>query len=270
MFVLPVFVAFALSLTNWNGLNFTPEKFHFVGLDNYIRMLSDKDLKNALSVTIKITLIVTSIANIGGLCIALMLSKTGKLTSFVRAVFFIPYVMSTVAISFIWLAIMSYNGLFNNILEMIGMKKISLFATGKSALLCICIVEIWRVLGFYMVLYIAALQGVPVELEESCLLDGGNRWDTFWKVKLPLIAPQIVTGIMMSVTTEMRLYDLVHILTGGGPGSSTKTMAYSIITQGFTNWRMGYAGAIAVILSIVIITLSIILRKVQSNVEVEM
>lgn len=270
LFALPVLIAFALSLTNWNGLSFTSGKFQFIGLENYQRILSDRDLISSLVVTLKITLIVSISVNIGGLCVALILSNTGKLTSVVRSVFFIPYVMSTVAISFIWMAILSYNGLLNNLLEIFGWDKQSLFSKGSSALMCICLIEIWRTLGFYMVLYIAALQGVPTELQEACLLDGGGKSALFWHVRLPLIAPQLITGVLMSITTEMRLYDLVLILTNGGPGVATRTIAYSIVVQGFTNWRMGYAGAIAVVLSLIIVIVSACLRKAQKAVEVDL
>lgn len=270
LFALPVLIAFALSLTNWNGLSFSSGKFQFTAFENYERMLTDKDLISSLAVTLKITVIVALTVNIGGLAIALMLKNPGRLTSTVRSIFFIPYVMSTVAIAFIWMAILSYNGLLNSLLESLGLAKLSLFANGKTALACVCVIEIWRTLGFFMVLYIAALQGVPTELQEACLLDGGGKWALFRHVQLPLIAPQLITGFLMSITMEMRLYDLVYILTDGGPGVATRTIAYSIVVQGFTNWRMGYAGAIAVALSLIIVVISTVLRKAQKAVEVEL
>ena len=270
LFMLPVLIAFGLSLTNWNGLSFAPDKFRFVGVDNYQRMLTDKDLISSVLVTLKITVVVSLTVNIGGLAIALMLKNSNRITNTVRSIFFIPYVMSTVAIAFIWMAILSYNGLLNNLLETLGKEKLSLFASGKTALACVCVIEIWRTLGFFMVLYIAALQSVPTELQESCLLDGGGKWKLFWHVQLPLIAPQLITGFLMSITMEMRLYDLVYILTDGGPGVSTRTIAYSIVTQGFTSWRMGYAGAIAVMLSLMIVIISTALRTAQKKVEVEL
>lgn len=270
LFALPVLIAFGLSLTNWNGLSFDSDKFRYVALENYQRMLTDKDLMSSVLVTLKITLVVALTVNIGGLAIALMLKNSNRLSNTVRSIFFIPYVMSTVAIAFIWMAILSYNGLLNNLLESMQKSKLSLFADGKTALACVCMIEIWRTLGFFMVLYIAALQGVPTELQEACLLDGGGKWSLFWRVQLPLIAPQLITGFLMSITMEMRLYDLVYILTDGGPGVSTRTIAYSIVTQGFTNWRMGYAGAIAVILSLMIVVISTLLRSVQKKVEVDL
>lgn len=269
LFALPVIIAFVSSTTNWNGLSISPKNLQFIGIQNFTRMLSDGDLLNSIKVTFLITFIVAIVVNIGGLCIALMLDRTGKMTSVMRSFFFIPYVMSSVSIAFIWMAILSYNGLLNNLLDILQLDKLNLFQNSQSAIGCICVVEIWRTLGFYMVLYIAALQGVPHELVEACMLDGGGKWATFWHVKFPLILPQLLTGVMMSITTEMRLYDLVYILTNGGPGTSTRTVAYSIVTQGFSNWRMGYAGAIAVVLSIIIIIMTAISRKLQNAAEVD-
>lgn len=270
LFALPVLIAFSLSVTNWNGLSFSPDKLQFLGMENYKRMLTDKDLVSSVWVTLKITLVVSLTANIGGLAIALMLKNSNRLSNAVRSIFFIPYVMSTVAIAFIWMAILSYNGLLNNLLTSLGLDKLSLFSNGKSALACVCVIEIWRTIGFYMVLYIAALQGVPSSLQEACLLDGGGKWALFWRVQLPLIAPQMITGFLMSFTMEMRLYDLVYILTDGGPGVATRTIAYSIVVQGFTNWRMGYACAIAVGLSLIVVVISTVLRRMQKAVEVEL
>lgn len=270
LFAVPLVLAYVSSLTNWNGLTLNFDKLKFIGIDNFSRMLKDRDVLSSIKVSLLIMVIVTLFSNGGGLYLANILSKNGRGTNAIRSVFFIPYVLSSVSIAFIWMAILSYNGLLNNILTKLNFEKLSLFQNTGSSLLCIIIVEIWRTIGFYMVLYIAALKGVPTELVEAATLDGTSERQLFWKVKFPLIFPQFITGILMSITTELRLYDMVLILTGGGPGSSTRTIAYTVVEEGFNNWRMGYAGAIACFLSVLIIIISFIFRTIQRKTEVDL
>jgi len=269
LFVLPMLIALLASTTNWSGLAINLEKLRFVGLQNFSRMLKDRALLESVRTTFIITFVVGVISNVGGLFLAVILTKKIRLNNTIRCIFFIPYILSSVSIAFIWMAILSYNGLLNSLLEILGFAKLNIFQSATASTVAICIVEIWRTMGFYMVLYIAALQSVPQDLSEAAYIDGANGWQTFRMIKLPMIAQQLVIGFIMSLTTELRLYDLVKILTNGGPGTSTRTIAYTIVTQGFNNQRMGYAGAIAFALSAIIILLTVISRVIQNKLEVK-
>lgn len=265
LMIIPILGAFAISLTNWNGIS---PSFRFTGLKNYVDMLSDTRLHNAIGVTLRITITVCLSVNILGLFIACLLSETKRMTSFMRSVFFMPYVISTVAISFIWLSILSYTGAFNSILKLIGLGNYAdnYIGTKDAAIQSICIIEIWRTMGFHMVLYLTAIQTVPEELYEAATIDGANGWQKFWYVTLPTIVPGITISVIMSVMVEMKQYDIVKVITNGGPGYSTETITYNIVTQAFGNNMLGYSSSIAVFLFAVIAVISVMQLKLASKV----
>ncbi|MEG2652701.1 MAG: sugar ABC transporter permease [Ruthenibacterium sp.] len=269
LMILPILGAFALSFTSWNGIQLSQMKF--VGLSNFIKLFSDKRLGNAICVTLVITFATAVIVNIGGLLLAILLNKAGKLTNLFRSIFFLPYVLSTVAVSFIWMAILSYTGVLNSALNLIGLGAFAgdFIGNAANAIKSICVVEIWRTIGFYMVIYLAALQTVPQELNEACLIDGGGKWHIFRYVTLPHIVPSIAICLMMSIVTEMRQFDIVKVLTNGGPGYATETISYNIIVQAFGNNALGYSSAIAVMLFLVLAIIGVaqqfITRKVQGD-----
>lgn len=267
LMIIPIIGAFGLSFTDWNGIS---ADYDFVGIQNYLSMLSDTRLGNAVAVTLKITVTVVLVVNILGLFIAILLSQAGKLTNIFRSVFFLPYVLSTVAISFIWLAILSYTGVLNSLLEIIGLGDLinDYIGNAPNAIKSICIIEIWRTLGFHMVLYLASIQTVPRDLYEACIVDGGNKWQQFRYVTLPMIVPGITISVIMSIMTEMKQYDIVKVITNGGPGYSTETITYNIVTQAFGNNMLGYSSAIAVFLFVIIAAISVLQIQLSKKLEV--
>ncbi len=267
LMIIPIIGAFGLSFTDWNGIS---ADYDFVGIQNYLSMLSDARLGNAVAVTLKITVTVVLVVNILGLFIAILLSQAGKLTNIFRSVFFLPYVLSTVAISFIWLAILSYTGVLNSLLEIVGLGNLinDYIGNAPNAIKSICIIEIWRTLGFHMVLYLASIQTVPRDLYEACIVDGGNKWQQFRYVTLPMIVPGITISVIMSIMTEMKQYDIVKVITNGGPGYSTETITYNIVTQAFGNNMLGYSSAIAVFLFVIIAAISVLQIQLSKKLEV--
>lgn len=267
LMIIPIIGAFGLSFTDWNGIS---ADYDFVGIQNYLSMLSDDRLRNAVTVTLKITVTVVLVVNILGLFIAILLSQAGKLTNIFRSVFFLPYVLSTVAISFIWLAILSYTGVLNSLLEIVGLGNLinDYIGNAPNAIKSICIIEIWRTLGFHMVLYLASIQTVPRDLYEACIVDGGNKWQQFRYVTLPMIVPGITISVIMSIMTEMKQYDIVKVITNGGPGYSTETITYNIVTQAFGNNMLGYSSAIAVFLFVIIAAISVLQIQLSKKLEV--
>lgn len=264
LMIVPIIGAFYLSLTNWNGIS---SSFHMIGFKNYISMLTDTRLHNALGVTFKITATVCITVNVLGLFIACLLNKAGKLINALRSIFFMPYVISTVAISFIWLSILSYTGVLNGVLQFIGLDYLvaDFIGNAKNAIRSICIIEIWRILGFHMVIYLASIQTVPEELYEACTVDGGSRWQKFRFITLPMIIPGITISVVMSIMTEMKQYDIVRVITNGGPGYSTETVTYNIVTQAFGNNMLGYSSAIAVFLFLMIALITVIQLRITNR-----
>lgn len=264
LLIIPILVAFYLSVTDWNGIT---KSYHLVGLKNYLDMLGDTRLRGALGNTLVITFVVCIVVNIAGLLIAMLLNRGGKLIHVFRSVFFLPYVLSTVAIAFVWMSILSYTGILNSLLGMFGMENMVRDYIGNpaNAIKSICVVEIWRTLGFYMVIYLAYLQTVPSDLYEACMIDGGNSVQKFFYVTLPMIRPGITICLIMSIMTELRQYDIVKVITNGGPGYSTETITYNIVTQAFGSNKLGYSSAIAVVLFVLCAVLAVIQLKVSNR-----
>ena len=265
--MLPILVMIFSSFTNWDG--FAQNEWSFTGTKNYIDLFKDDRFIHSISVTIQIMITVTVIANIGGLLLALFLNKNNKFNIFLRVIFFSPYILSTVAVAYIWLALLSYTGAVNSILSQIGLVQFQndFIGNGKSAIISICIIEIWRTIGFYMVIYLASLKTVSTELYEACKIDGSNNWQTFRYITLPHIVPGITVCILMSIILEMKLYDLVKIITDGGPGYSTETIAYYTLTQAFNTNRIGYSSAAATLLTLIIAILALFQSKIISYLE---
>ena len=261
-------MAFYFSMFKWNGFN----EMEFIGIKNYMDVFRDARLGNAVQNTLIIAVVVILIVNALGLGLAMLVNKATKKSNFFRTIFFIPFVLSTVAISFVWKSILSYNGVFNGLLESLGQSELIGNWLGEKgpAIVCIIIVEIWRTLGYHMMLYLAALQTVPGELYEACTVDGGNRWNKFTNVTLPLIVPGMSVSILMSIINELRMYDVVKIMTDGGPGYDTETIVYNIVSQGFSNSMVGYSSAISVVLFVAIGAISIFVVTAMSKKEVEM
>ncbi len=266
LLVIPILIAFGLSFLKWDGIG----TMQFIGINNYKQLFSDPRLGGAVENTIIIAVVVVLCVNVLGLLLAMLLNKTGARTSFFRMIFFIPFVLSSVAISFVWKSILSYSGVLNSILEAVGLSALvgNFLGSRSAALICICVVEIWRTLGFHMVIYLASLQTVPQELYEACTVDGGNAWDKFRSITLPMIVPGATVSLLMSIINELRVYDIVKVMTDGGPGYDTETIVYNIVSNGFSRNLMGYSSAIAVVLFLVIGGISVFINSRSSRLEV--
>lgn len=268
LLIIPIFMAFYFSLNKWNGFN----AMEFLGLENYLNVFRDARLGNAVKNTAIISVVVVVLVNILGLFLAMLVNTASVKSNVFRIIFFVPFVLSTVAISFVWKSILSYNGVLNGILAALGLSNLigNWLGSRGSAIVCIIIVEIWRTLGYHMMLYLAALQTVPHELYEACTVDGGNRWKKFRNVTLPLIIPGMSVSFLMSIINELRMYDVVKVMTDGGPGYDTETVVYNIVSQGFSNNMVGYSSAISVVLFLTIGAISIFIVSAMNKKEVEM
>ncbi|MDD3361714.1 MAG: sugar ABC transporter permease [Hespellia sp.] len=268
LLVIPIMMAFYFSLNKWNGFN----AMQFIGIENYINVFRDARLGNAVINTLIISVVVIIFVNVLGLFLAMLVNTASVKSNIFRTIFFIPFVLSTVAISFVWKSILSYNGVLNGMLTTFGQEGLigNWLGSHGSAIVCIIIVEIWRTLGYHMMLYLAALQTVPHELYEACTVDGGNRWNKFRHVTLPLIVPGMTVSFLMSIINELRMYDVVKIMTDGGPGYDTETIVYNIVSQGFSNSMVGYSSAISVVLFLAIGAISVFIVTKMNQKEVEM
>jgi ABC-type sugar transport system permease subunit len=260
--LVPILLCIYYSFFNWNGID---PSYQFVGLKNFIEGVQDKQFLHALAVTLFITIVTTVCVNGFGIFFAILLNKKGKMTNFYRSVFFFPLLMSSVAVGFIWKSILSYNGLFNNLLEHFGNERIEFLGNPTYAVLTITFLAIWQSTGFVIVIYLAGLQTIPGELFDAANIDGASKWQQFRNVTFPLLAPAFTTSIVFNFTGMMREYDRVAVLTSGGPAGSTETIAYQVVRVGFSANRLSYASSLAVYMLIVVgviaVSLTIYLRK---------
>ena len=262
--IVPVIMSAWKSLTNENPLL---AQARFVGVDNYTAMLHDEALGTSLGFTLVSAVLVTVAANVAGIGFAVMLNKTSLSFRVMRTVAFLPQVLSGVIVGFVWRYILAQDGILNELLVGAGIvdKPITWLGSPFLARFSICLVATWVLSGFTTVVHLAALQSIPVELYQAGIMDGTGRWQRFWRITLPLLAPGTTISVTISLITMLRLYDIIAALTSGGPADSTQSTALYIIKLAFTNDRFGYASAVAMLLLVLsaVIALSVtgVLRR---------
>ena len=268
--LVPVICAIALSFFEWNGGDIS--RLRFVGLENYatifnVKKIAEKglgyffsrvDLGIALKNTVTYTLITVPLTIVCALALAMLLNKIRGAVVF-RAVFFFPYVASMVAICVCWSFMLMKDGPVNQIIMALGgtFNK-SWTADSTMAIWSIILVSVWRNMGYYMVIYLAALQGVPRELTEAATVDGANKWQQFTHVTLPQLRPTTFFVSIMMIISCFKIYDVVAIMTDGGPGRSTKMLVTYIYDEAFVKVRYGQASAISMILLIIVLVVTLI------------
>jgi len=268
--LVPVLCAIALSLFEWNGGDIS--KLKFVGLDNYATIFATKkvaekgigyffsraDLGIALKNTVFYTVVTVPLTIVCALALAMVLNKI-KGAVFFRSVFFFPYVSSMVAICVCWSFMLMKDGPINQIIMMLGIDfNKSWTADGTMAIWSIILVSVWRNMGYYMVLYLAALQGIPKELMEAATVDGASKWKQFLHVTLPQLKPTTFFVSVMMIISCFKIYDVVAIMTDGGPGRSTKMLVTYIYDEAFVKVRYGQASAISMVLLVIVLAVTII------------
>ncbi|WP_309119894.1 sugar ABC transporter permease [Paenibacillus sp.] len=252
--MIPIGMCVYYSVHNWDGLS---PAFSFIGFDNYIDALTDRDYHRSLRVTLFITAVGTLAVNAVGMLIAVLLNKPGRLTNFYRSVFFFPLLLSAVVVGFLWKAILNYNGILNAVLGRWGIEPIEAFGTPQTAITTITLLIIWQSVGGVIVLYLAGLQGIPKDLYEAAKIDGANAVQAFRSVTFPMLAPSVTMCMIFMFTTLAREYDRIAVLTNGGPGGATETAAFTVVRLGINTNRFSYAAALAVIMMVAVAAISV-------------
>ncbi|GAT68146.1 ABC transporter [Planomonospora sphaerica] len=248
----PILLAAYASVFKWNGFGGLPT--NFIGLDNFTRMFEDPvflgDLWRGL-ILIVLSLVVQLPLALG---LALLLNQPMRGRAFYRLLFFAPYVLSEVITAVLFTMFFSpERGLANEMLSMIGLEELSStwLSDPSSVMYSVFIVMTWKYFGFHMILYLAGRQGIPNELIEAAQLDGATGWKVFRHVTLPLLGPTIRISAFLSIIGAIQLFDLVWVLTEGGPIHSSETMAITMFTFGFGRYQVGYASAISVVMFLI-------------------
>lgn len=269
----PVIFSIALSFMDWSG----GAKISFAGWDNFKFIFKDfnftkSNLGISLRNTVYYTVATVPLTIVCSMILALVLNKGVKGAKIFRTVYFFPYVASMVAVCVCWNFLLMKNGPVNQILRSFGfnMKK-SWTSSKELAIWAIIIVSVWRNAGYYMVMYLAGLQGVPTELYEAATVDGANGWQKFWKITLPMLTPTTFFVSIMLVISCFKIYDVVAIMTQGGPGRSTKMLVTYIFELSFggegiaTSAQYGVASAVSMVLLVIVLMVTFIQFRAEKK-----
>lgn len=255
--LVPMIFAIALAFCDWDGVH----AVEFVGLQNFIDLLDDGTFKASFVNTIVYTVGTVPLTLVCGLGMAVLLNQQVKLRNFFRTVSFFPYVASLVAVAAVWNMIFSPSmGPVNQLLSSLGVEDLPRWAAGKeTAMITVILFSVWKNMGYYMVIYLAGLQGTNLELNEAAELDGANKWQIFWYVTLPQLRPTTFFVVIMLTISSFKVYDQMYMITQGGPGNATMTLVYDIYNVAFVNTpRYGYASAISMVLFVLVLVVTII------------
>lgn len=283
----PILQVFWLSFHEWSVI--TPEK-PFVGLDNFRNLFSDGDFHIALRNTLWFSLGVVPTQTALGLILAVLANQKIKGRGFFRTAFYFPSISSSVVISIIFLWLYSQRGLINFVLrefgfltprppwlanpkgvvEMllnsVGIDNVSMWLTGPSvALLSIMMMNIWTTMGTMMVVFLAGLQDIPSDVYEAAAIDGANRRRQFLDITVPLLRPVVFFVLTLGFIGTFQVFDQIYVMTDGGPAKSTITLGYLVYQEGFSNFAMGYAASIAVVLFAMIMAIYLVQRRILGS-----
>lgn len=256
--VLPICMCFYYGFFDWDGLR---PSMTFVGLDNFARALRDKAFLSSLYTTFFYTIPGTFAVNAFGIVLAVLVNRRSALSNFYRSAFFFPMLISSVAIGFIWKALLSYSGVVNTLLAGFGIEAVDFLGSMTLAPWSILLVNTWKDVGFVTVLYLAGLQAIPADLYDSAVIDGASKFQQFKAITFPWLAPSLTSCVIFIFTGYMRLYDLVYVMTSGGPGGVTETIAIQTIRVGFNQNRFSYGSSLAIYMLAIISALSLLITR---------
>jgi len=285
----PILLSFIISFFEWNitGIG------KFVGFDNYVMLITDSDFWKSMLNTFYLVIFVVPLTISFSLFFAVFLNQIKKLKSFFRLVYFVPFVTSLVALSIVWKIIFNEqtclanaflqvfgfvplkwlnesSGIFTLFFQSFGISIPTYLGGPSLALFAIIIVTVWRSIGYNTIIYLAGLQSIPTSYYEAAEIDGANKVKQFFKLTLPLISPTTYYVLMMTTITTFQVFSQVYLMTGppiGGPAGTTKVIVYYIFENGFSEAQnLAYASAIALVLFIIILGLTLLQKHMEKHV----
>ena len=258
----PAFYTMYLSLTDWDGLS----KPHFIGLENFRTLFDDPIFMTSLANNVKWLAIFLIIPVCLGLALAMILNKNIRGEKFFKASIYSPMILSPAVIGLIWGWMYDPSGgLINTTLTAVGLKSLTAgwLSDPKLVLYCIIAAAAWRHTGYVMVLYLTGLKGIPGSVIEAAHVDGASGWTLFWHILLPMLRPSTIIVVVVTIIDSLRAFDMVNMMTQGGPFNSSNVLANFMYLEAFHNYRMGFGAAVAVILFLIMFVFIVIyLREV--------
>lgn len=253
-FLIPIAQALRISLFDYALLS--PEQT-FVGLANYRQAWKDPVFRVSLNNTLLFTVLLVTLQTVAALILAVLLKQKVRGLGFFRSAFFIPVVTSLVVISTVWKLLYNSQGFINSVLRTLGAGPQPFLSSPDQALLSLVAMSVWKDVGFYMLIFLAGLQGVPEELHESAAIDGATRWQSFWKITLPLLRRPTVFVVVVGTIAAFKVFTPVYLMTDGGPAESTMVMVFYIFRTAFRYFEMGFASAMSFILLGIVLVLTL-------------
>ncbi len=255
----PIVDTFITSTYQWNGISADKK---FIGIQNWITLIQDKSFWIAFKNNLIIMVLSIVIQIPLGLALATFLDFGGKKLTIFKVIWFIPLLMSSVAIGFLFTYALATNGgIVSTISGWFGGGNIDLLGNPKTALLTVIAVICWQFTPFYMVYFMAAFTNIPYDVFEAARIDGATRGQYFWRIALPLLVPSMKSAAILSMVGSLKYFDLIYVMTGGGPGTSTELMATYMYKESFSQFNMGYGSAVAGGMFILISMIALITMK---------
>lgn len=261
--LIPVIFAFALSLASWDGAN----PITFVGVRNFVHMFKDETFRISTINTFYYAVGTVPTTLVCSLALAVLLNSRIQGRNAYRAILFFPYVASLVAVAVVWNMIFHPTmGPVNNLLQALGVEKPPRWtASTVWAMPTVILASIWRGTGYYMIIYLAALQGIPRSLYEAAEIDGANAWQRFRRITVPLLTPATFFVVMILTIYCFKVFDLIFVMTNGGPGRATNVLVYTIYNMAFIWFDYGYASSIAIFLFVIVLVITILQFRIEKK-----
>ena len=266
LFIIPVILNFGYSFTNWNAIKMTGETAKFIGFDNYIDIFQDSELFMVIVRTLIFAAVTTVFKNVIGFLLALALNEGLKTKNILRAIFFLPAMLSPLIIGLIFGSIFMKAGFANQLLTALGLEELTKawLTTKSTALGTTMFVEIWRQVGFNMVIYLAGLQLIDKSYYEAAAVDGANKRQQLRYITLPTILPSLIINLLLALSQGLKAFDIVFVLTGGGPNGATELINTLVFNQ-FGKKLYGMSAAYGVILFIITAIAGLLVLRLRDN-----
>lgn len=282
LFILPSFLIYTLfvivptvgsvylSFTSWDGIS---DDIRYIGFANFVEILHSSRVHNALKNTLVMTISLVILENVFAILLAILVDKVRWFKNLFRSIFYFPTLLSGIVMGFVWAMILNYNfGVFNQLLNSIGLGSLAVDWLGdpKYAMVAIVLSTVWKGAGYYMIIYLAGLQGIPADLNEAASIDGASGWQQFRHITFPLLAGSMTVCMVLSMISALKIFDQIAVMTDGGPGFETETLTYIIYKVGFGELRQGFGTALAMVLFLLILIITIIQVTFLRKREVQM
>jgi len=251
----PIPLSAYYSFLDWDGMG----QGTFIGLNNWTKLLNDDVFWLSVTNNFKLVFISLVIQIPMGIILAVLLSSKLKGTQIFKSFFFIPMLLSSVAVAFLWRYLFDFNfGIINNLFNLMGFQGVDWLGNPNIAFYSVIAPISWRFIPLYMIIFMAGLAGIPNQLYEAARIDGANSFQTFWKITLPLLKPTVVSASVLIIVGSLKYFAMIYALTGGGPNHASELMATYMYGKAFTELQLGYGSTIALALFMIAFFVSVV------------